>query len=276
MKKKFIVIDGHHLIYRAYYAISNLTASDWKLVNAIYWVASMTLNIIEKESPDYIAFTFDLYKSFRHRKDSAYKAQRKPCPEDLKGQMEDIYEMVKLMWIPMFAVEDFEADDVMWTIAEINSNSDNISTYIVTWDMDTMQLVNDEKVVVVFPNKWYRDPVYFDENKVFEKYELKPSQIVDFKMIAWDSSDNIKGIAWIWEIWARKLIQEYWSVKWIYDSLDLLKWKMKEKLVNGRSWLALWKEMVTIRRDVDINDFSLEWCRFKSVSQDVENQMSLF
>ena len=271
MKKKFIVIDGHHLIYRAYYAISGLSTSEGRLVNAIYWVASITLNIIEKEAPDYIAFTFDLYKSFRHRQDSEYKAQRKPCPEDLKDQMEDIYEMVKLMWIPMFAVEDFEADDVMWTIAEINSNNDNITTYIVSWDMDTMQLVSDEKVLVVLPNKWYKDPLYFDESKVFEKYELKPSQIVDFKMIAWDSSDNIKWIEWIGEVWARRLIKQYWSIEWIYNSIDLVKWKLKEKLINWKPWLVLWKDMLTIRRDVKIDDFTLEWCRFKSISKEVES-----
>ena len=120
-KKRFFVIDGHHLIFRAYYAIPNLKKSDWTLVNAIFWVASMLLNIIEKESPDYIAFTFDLFKSFRHKKDALYKAHRKETPDDLKSQMKHVYKMIENMWIPIFAIDWYEADDIFGSIAIKNS-----------------------------------------------------------------------------------------------------------------------------------------------------------
>ena len=301
MKKKFIVIDGHHLIYRAFYAISNMSTSDWILVNAVFWVASMILNIIEKEAPDYLSCTFDLHKSFRHDEDSNYKAQRKQCPNELKPQFDIIYEMINAMGIPSFSSEWFEADDAMWTISEINSKNDDITTYIVTWDMDMMQLVNDGKVIVVFPNKWYRDPIYFNEEKVFEKYELTPSQIIDYKVIAWDSSDNMKGIEWIWEIWAKKLIKQYWNLESIYNNLDSIKGKVKENLIKWKWNLEKWKNMVIIRRDIPLDNYSLEGCKFNRFSDqtvdffkkyefnslirrldkskpkvDVDNQLSLF
>lgn len=270
MSKSFFVIDGHHFIFRAYYAMQNMKRWDWFPTWAIFWVASMLFNLIEKENPDYLAFTFDFYKSFRHDKCENYKANRKETPDDLKKQMEIIYKMVEKMWVPIFAVEGYEADDVMWTIAEINSKDDDFITYLVTWDMDAMQLVLDDKVIVATPNKGYRDPIYYNEDKVLEKYNLHPNQIVCFKSMAWDSSDNIKWIEWIWEIWAKKLLKEFGSIEWIYDNLDKIKWSVKNKLKSWENQLDHLIDMTTIRKNVPMNFYSKESCKFNWISFDVE------
>ena len=290
-KKKFVVIDGHHLIFRAYYAMSNM--KKW----AIFWFASMLLNIIEIENPDYLAVTFDLYKSFRHDKDPEYKAQRKQTPDDLKEQMPKIYEMVEKMWIPIYAVDWYEADDVMWAISKINLEYEDIKTIIVTWDMDILQLVKNWKTTIAIPHKWYKEAVYFDEEAVFEKYWLTPKQIICFKAIAWDTSDNIKWIPWIWAIWATKLIKKFWSAKKIFEELkkilesekkaeekfkisweksdkkniikcDFIKWAIKTKLQNWINKIDDLVEMTTICTDFSLENFSLENTKFSWIKSE--------
>ena len=278
-KQKFLIIDGHHLIFRAYYAMSNM--KKW----AIFWFASMLLNIIEKENPEYFVITFDLYKSFRHDKDPEYKAQRKPIPDDLKEQMPKIYEMVEKMWIPIYAVDWYEADDVMWAISKINLGYENLETIIVTWDMDILQLVKNWQTTIAIPNKWYREPIYFNEEAVFEKYWLTPEQIICFKAIAWDSSDNIKWIQWIWTVWATKLIKKFWNVKWIFSRLekileseknknletikcDFIKWAIKTKLQNWKNKIDDLVKMTTICKDFPLENFSLENTKFSWIKSE--------
>lgn len=276
-KKKFLVIDGHHLIFRAYFAMSNM--KKW----AIFWFASILLNIIEIENPDYLVMTFDLYKSFRHDKDPEYKTQRKPIPDDLKEQIPKIYEMVEKMWIPIYAVDWYEADDVMWVISKLNLEHENLETIIVTWDMDILQLVKNWKTTIAIPHKWYREVVYFDEEAVFEKYSLTPRQIICFKAIAWDTSDNIKWIPWIWAVWATKLIREFWDVKWIFKELKkilelekkweknnskFIKWAIKTKLENWIDKIDDLVEMTTICTDFPLENFSLENAKFSWIKSE--------
>ena len=289
-KQKFVVIDGHHMIFRAYFAMSNM--KKW----AMFWFASMLLNIIEKENPDHLAMTFDLYKSFRHKKDPEYKAQRKPTPDDLVEQMPKIYNMVEKMWIPIFAVDWYEADDVMWVISRLNLEEENLETIIVTWDMDILQLVKNWKTTIAIPHKWYKEPKYFDEEAVFEKYSLTPKQIICLKAIAWDVSDNIKWIPWIWWIWATKLIKEFWNVKWIYLRLEkilesenkfkiswnkedkkniikcnLIKWAIKSKLENWINKIDDLVEMTTICTDFPLENFSLKRTKFSWIKKEWVN-----
>lgn len=269
MKKKFFIIDWHHLIFRAFYAFPDLRKSNWELVNAIFWVASMTFNIIEKEKPDYIAFVFDMFKSFRHE-DSTYKAQRKECPSELKPQIEIIYSMVKLMWIPIFALEWYEADDIAATIATINSKSEDIITYIVTWDMDAMQLICDNKIIVVVPNKWYKEPIYYNEWKLLEKYWFKPNDIITYKSLAGDTSDNIKWVEWIWEVWAKNLISKYWDLEWIYRNIDNIDWWIKDKLIKGKNQAFYCENMTKLKTDANF-DFSLDICKYLWISENIVN-----
>ena len=272
-KEKFVIIDWHHLIFRAYYAMSNM--KKW----AIFWFASMLLNILERENPDHFVVTFDLYKSFRHKKDPTYKAQRKPAPEDLVEQMPKIYDMVEKMWLPIYAVDWYEADDLMWAISKLNLKNEKLETIIVTWDMDILQLVKNWKTTIAIPHKWYKEAVYFDEEKVFEKYWLTPKQIICFKAIAWDSSDNIKWIEWIWEVWATKLIQKFWNVKNIYSQLeklekweiekcDFIKWALRKKLENWKDKIDNLVEMTTICTDFKVPDFSYEKTKFSWIKKE--------
>ena len=274
-KEKFVIIDWHHLIFRAYYAMSNM--KKW----AIFWFASILLNIIEKENPDYFVITFDLFKSFRHDKYENYKAQRKITPDDLKEQMPKIYEMVEKMWIPVFAVDWYEADDLIWSLAIKNLEFENLETIIVTGDMDILQLVKNWKTTVAIPHKWYKEVIYFDEEKVFEKYWLTPKQIICLKAIAWDTSDNIKWIEWIWDIWATKLIKKFWSTKKIFEELekleknpdlkcDFIKWAIRKKLLNWKEKIDDLIDMTTIRTDVPLDNFSLENVKFSWIKSEWE------
>lgn len=266
MKKKFVVIDGHHLMYRAYYAIRDLSTSRWEKVNAVYGFASMIMNIIERENPDYLACTFDIYKSFRHDMDSDYKAQRKKTPEDLLSQYDIVYKMVEAMWLATFACDWYEADDVIWTICTINSQQEDLLTYVVTWDMDAMQLVKDRKVIIAFPNKGYKDPIYFTEEAVLSKYWITPHQIALYKAIAWDSSDNIKWIVWIWEGWAKKLIATYGTIENILANLESLSWKTKQAIISSKDSISKLIQMVTICTNVPLPDYSLDRCRFRWIA----------
>lgn len=274
-KEKFVIIDWHHLIFRAYYAMSNM--KKW----AIFWFASILLNIIEKENPDYFVITFDLFKSFRHDKYENYKAQRKITPDDLKEQMPKIYEMVEKMWIPVFAVDWYEADDLIWSLAIKNLEFENLETIIVTGDMDILQLVKNWKTTVAIPHKWYKEVIYFDEEKVFEKYWLTPKQIICLKAIAWDTSDNIKWIEWIWDIWATKLIKKFWSAKKIFEEFekleknpdlkcDFIKWAIRKKLLNWKEKIDDLIDMTTIRTDVPLDNFSLESVKFSWIKSEWE------
>lgn len=229
----------------------------------------MLLNMIEKENPDYLAFTFDYYKSFRHDIYKEYKAQRKPTPPELVEQMPKVYKMVEKMWIPIFAKEWREADDIMWTIANLNSKNDDLLTFLVTWDMDILQLVEDDKTIVAIPEKWYKFPKYFDEKAIIEKYDLKNSQIIDFKILAWDSSDNIKWVEWIWKVWATKLLEKYKTVENIYKNLSEITWATWAKLKNSEDKIKQLRKIITIEQKIELPEFSLEKCIFKNIHSDV-------
>ncbi|MCD5382646.1 hypothetical protein LR002_00815 [Candidatus Gracilibacteria bacterium] len=274
-KEKFVIIDGHHLIFRAYYAMSNMKKG------AIFGFASILLNIIEKENPDYFVITFDLFKSFRHDKYENYKAQRKITPDDLKEQMPKIYEMVEKMGIPVFAVDGYEADDLIGSLAIKNLEFENLETIIVTGDMDILQLVKNGKTTVAIPHKGYKEVIYFDEEKVFEKYGLTPKQIICLKAIAGDTSDNIKGIEGIGDIGATKLIKKFGSAKKIFEEFekleknpdlkcDFIKGAIRKKLLNGKEKIDDLIDMTTIRTDVPLDNFSLENVKFSGIKSEGE------
>jgi len=232
--KRLVVIDGNHLIHRAFYAIQNpLHTSTGEQTNAIYGFSSMLLNIIELEKPDYIAMTFDeKAPTFRHEEHEGYKATRKKAPDELYTQIPRIHEMVKSFNIPIYSKAGFEADDMMGTIATIGKEQ-GIDTYIVTGDMDALQLINGN-VHVVFPNKGYRDPIIFDREAVVKKYGITPEQVVDYKALMGDSSDNIKGVEGIGPVGAVKLLSQYKTLDGIYEHLNEITGGVHDKLMNGK------------------------------------------
>ncbi len=257
LKKRFVVIDGHHLIHRAFYAIQNpLRTSSGEQTNAVYGFCSMLLNIIEVEQPDYIAMTFDEKgPTFRHDMHEDYKGTRQKAPDELYAQIPRIREMVEAFDMPIYTKEGYEADDMMGTLAK-EAEGQGMEVYIVTGDMDAMQLITAH-VRVAFPQKGYKEPVIFDAQRVVDKYGITPDQVVDYKALMGDTSDNIKGVQGIGPKGAQNLLTQYKTLDGIYEHLDDIKGKLHERLKAGREDAYFSQKMARIVTDVP-NGFKKE------------------
>lgn len=253
-----MVIDGNHLIHRAFYAIQNpLKTSSGEQTNAIYGFASMLLNIIEVEKPDYIAMTFDeKAPTFRHEMHKEYKGTRKKAPDELYAQIPRIREMVEAFKMPIYSKEGYEADDMLGTLAREAAEEQGMEVYIVTGDMDAMQLITPD-VRVAFPHKGYREPIIYDRQKVVEKYGIEPEQVVDYKAMMGDSSDNIKGVPGIGPKGAGALLNKYGTLDGIYEHIDEITGGIHDKLVAGKDDAYFSQTMARIVTDVP-NGFKKE------------------
>jgi DNA polymerase-1 len=211
--QKLILIDGNAIMHRAYHAIPPFKTSKGELINAVYGFASMLLNILNNEKPDYIAVSFDTKaKTFRHEEYVEYKATRTKAPDDFYAQIPRIKELVRTFEIPIYEIDGFEADDVLGTLSVQADKNPDLMTYIVTGDRDTFQLVTD-KVNILSPIKGFQQSELFTPQKVFEKYGLKPSQIADMKGLQGDNSDNIKGVNGIGPKTANTLLDKFRSIE---------------------------------------------------------------
>src|SRR3989338_1744753 len=195
--KKLVLIDGHAVFHRAYHALPPLTTSKGELVNAVFGFTSMLLRAISDIKPNYIVVAFDTAApTFRHQEYTVYKAQRIAAPQELHEQLPRVKQVVETLNIPIFELAGYEADDIIGTLVAQSSNlksqSEDLEVIIVTGDRDTLQLVSP-KVKVCAPGKSFSDVIYYDEKRVREKYGLDPGQLVDYKALAGDPSDNIPG-----------------------------------------------------------------------------------
>jgi len=257
--KKLILIDGNAIVHRAFHAMPPLHTPEGTLVNAVYGFASMLLNLLNNEHPDYIAASFDLKgKTFRHDEYKEYKATRQAAPDGLYEQFPIIKNLVTTFKIPIYEIEGFEADDVLGTLAKQAENEAEVFTYIVTGDMDTLQLITD-KTFVMTPHKGFKESVIYDAQKVQEKYGLSPSQIIDMKGLQGDNSDNIKGVKGIGPKTAQTLLQKYQTLEKVYENLDEITGSTKDKLANDKDSAFLSKRLATIVTDVPMT-LNLEDC----------------
>lgn len=250
--KKLILIDGNAIIHRAFHALPPFKTSKGELVNAVYGFASILLNILNTEKPDFIAVAFDMKKkTFRDELYNDYKATRIKAPQELYDQIPRIKELVESFKIPIFEKEGYEADDVLGTLAK-QAERKNLSTYIVTGDMDACQLVTDKTKILSLAAK-FSAPIIYDIQKVMGRYGLKPNQIADMKGLQGDASDNIKGVRGIGPKTAKILLQKYGTIENIYDHLDEIKGNAHDKLKQDRENAILSKKLATIVTDVDIS-----------------------
>jgi len=258
--ERLVIIDGNHLIHRAFHAIQSPLKTSWgEQTNALYGFGSMLLNILDAEKPDYLALTFDeKAPTFRHDEHEGYKATRAKAPDELHAQIPRVREMMQALQVPIFSQEGFEADDLIGTLAT-HAKKKGLMVFIVTGDRDALQLINDH-VFVVFPHKGYKDPEVMDRQKVIHKFGVTPEQIVDYKALMGDSSDNIKGVEGIGPKNAVKLLQEYGSLDGIYAHLDEINGGNYDKLASGRDAAYFSQRMARIVCDVPI-DFDSEKTR---------------
>lgn len=231
MKPRLLLLDGHSLAYRAFFALpaENFTTSTGQHTNAVYGFASMLMNLIRDERPTHIAVAFDVSrKTFRSEKFPEYKATRSATPDEFKSQSAFLYQLVDAFGIKRFELAGFEADDILATISTA-AKTEGFEVLICTGDRDSFQLV-DGDVTVLYPKKGVTELARMTPAAVTEKYGLTPAQYPDFAALRGDPSDNLPSVPGVGEKTATKWIQEYGSLGELLAKADKLAGKVGESL----------------------------------------------
>ncbi len=264
--QKLILIDGNAIIHRSYHALPPFTTKKGELVNAVYGFASTVISIIAKFEPEYIIATFDLAgPTFRHLDYAQYKATRVKADDALYAQIPRVKEVVRAFGIPICEASGFEADDVIGTLVKkVEENNPELEIIIVTGDMDTLQLVS-EKTKVYTMRRGLTDSALYGKAEIFERYSLAPEQLIDYKGLRGDPSDNIPGVKGIGEKTAIELLKTYGTLENVYAHLGEIKKTLQEKLEHDRMMAKKSKELATISREAPV-ELELE----KAVTKDYD------
>ena len=243
--KRLVLVDGNALLHRAYHATPPFTTSKGELVNAVYGFSSMILKVIDELKPDYLAVCWDEKgPTFRHQAYTQYKATRGPTDDALSSQYKRVHEVVSAFNIPEFSLSGYEADDLIGTLA---IQAEKLEVIIVTGDRDIMQLINGN-VKVFMPKKTLSDVGMYGTEEFVAKYGFMPKQLIEYKALAGDASDNIPGVAGIGDVSATKLIHQFESVENIYkaENLKTLPERMQKLLAEGAEDAVLSKKLATL------------------------------
>lgn len=255
---RLILIDSNALIHRAYHALPPLKTKKGVLVNAVYGFVSVLLKVLRELKPDYLAAIFDLAgPTFREIEYKEYKAKRVKPPQEMYDQIPLIKQILQAFNIPIYEKQGFEADDVIGTIA---SHRPSLEILIITGDLDALQLI-DKNTKIYTLKKGIKETMIYDESAVFERYGLKPEQIIDLKGLKGDPSDNIPGVPGIGEKTAIELLKKFGSLKNLYQQIEKadLNPKLKAKLLEYKEQAFFSQHLATIKKDVPI-EFNLEKC----------------
>lgn len=260
MSKRLVLIDGNALLHRAYHATPPLTTSKGELVNAVYGFTSLLLKSIEDLHPDYMAIAWDMKApTFRHTQFAEYKGKRGPADDALGNQYERVHEIVKSFNIPEYKLTSFEADDLIGALAKQSAKKEkNLDVIVLTGDRDIMQLIN-KRVKVLMPRKTINDVGLYGEEEFRERFGFEPINLIDYKALAGDQSDNIPGVPGIGDITATKLIKQYTTLEKVYQHLDELPERMKTLLVDGKDSAFQSKSLATIETEIPI-ELDLKEC----------------
>ena len=283
-QKTLVLLDVHAIIHRAYHALPEFATSKGEPTGALFGLSTMLLKIISDLKPDYIAACYDLPKpTYRHEAYKDYKAGRAKADDELISQLKKSYDIFHAFNIPVYSKEGFEADDMIGTIVAKNKKNKDLNIVIASGDMDTLQLVDGDKVRVYTLKKGIKDTIIYNEKAVNERYGFGPKLLPDYKGLRGDPSDNIIGIKGIGEVTASDLIQKFGSIEEIYKKLKKNKKQFEEAgikeriiglLVEGEEEAKFSKMLGTIRLDAPI-DFAIPEKPWKE-SMDVEKVISVW
>src|SRR5512147_111768 len=253
MPPTFYLIDGHALAYRMYFALTAGTASTrWQTSKGeptagIYGFARELLRILEQEQPEYLAVAFDTGKTFRDKILPAYKGTRAKMPDELRPQIERIRQLVDAFNIPRLEMEGYEADDVLGSVARLAAEQ-GLGVKIITGDRDLLQLVNARTAVYLAGD----DQNYITPEDVVRKLGIRPEQVVDYKAIVGDKSDNIPGVAGVGEKTAVALLEKFGTLDGVYENIDKVEKRWQPKLLTGKESAQLSYDLARIRTDLPV------------------------
>ncbi len=267
MLKRAILIDGNNLLFRSYYATAytgnTMKNSKGFPTNALFGFVNMMNKIINEENPEYIMVAFDKGKNFRHEKYDNYKAGRIETPKELLDQFPVAKKILKYMGIVSLEIDNYEADDIIGTFAKMADLDKAYDATIISSDKDLLQLISDDVDVKLLKQKDY---IMMNKNTFFKEYGIEPIRIIDLKALEGDKSDNIPGVKGVGEKTALNLLREYGTLENIYDNIDNIKGKLKDKLIADKDNAFFSKELATIYKDIDF-DISFEDLKRKEIDE---------
>jgi DNA polymerase-1 len=270
----FYLIDGHAVAYRQFFGLQSnsrgFTTQSGEQTNAVFGFTRTLLDILQKDRPQYLAVSFDMGLSGRDQLYEAYKGTREKMPDELTPQIERIRQLTQAFNIPVLAVEDYEADDVIGSIVP-QAEAQGVDIRIITGDRDILQLLSPH-ITVQLPKKGESDVVY-NEALFREEYELEPSQLADLKGLEGDASDNIPGVRGVGRKIATTLLKQYGNIEGIYAHIDQFKGTLQQRLIEGEEMAYLSRQLATIRQDVPI---TLNLAACVSHDYDREQVLALF
>lgn len=270
-KPRLFLIDGHALAYRTYFALSAVGGGSRWMTKAgeptagTYGFTSVLLNLLEQEQPEYLAVSFDTGRTFRDDLFPEYKATREKMPDDLRLQIERIRELVDAFGIPLLEAEGYEADDVLGTVAR-QAAAKGVRVIILTGDRDLLQLAGED-VIIRLAGQKLSDADDFGPAEVTGKMGVPPHQIIDYKALVGDSSDNIPGVRGVGEKTAIKLLDQYGDLDTIYEHLDEIPTRFRNKLDKAKDEAYLSRKLAAIETRVPL-DFDLQACRAQGYDRD--------
>lgn len=266
--KKVVLIDGNNLIFRSYYATAyngNLMKnSKGQPTNALFGFVNMINKIINEEKPEYILVAFDKGKNFRHKMYDGYKDGRIDTPQDLLYQFPYAKKILDALGIKHFDIDDYEADDIIGTVAKLIDKTCDYQGLIISSDKDLLQLISDKIKVKLLKMESF---ILMDKEKFKEIYHVEPINMIDLKALWGDKSDNIPGVKGIGEKGAISLLEKYNTIENLYEHIDEIKGKIKEKLINDKDNAFFSKKLATIYKDVPL-DFSIEDTKKNQINND--------
>ena len=257
--KKIILVDGNNLMFRSYYATAYngnfMNNSNGFPTNALFGFTNMMNKIIKEENPQYIIVAFDKGKTFRHEKYDDYKGGRVETPNELKIQFPLAKKLLTAMGIKYYEIDNYEADDIIGTFSKFCDDDPDFIGTIVSSDKDLLQLISKDIDIKLLKQKDY---IRYNEQSFEAEYGIKPINVIDLKALMGDSSDNIPGVKGVGEKTALKLLREYGTLDNIYNNIDKISGKLKEKLLNDKDNAYMSYDLATIVKnvpmDIEVND----------------------